>query len=221
MSSGRVVFPTPALRPQFRRVGRVLEARSSRATRALSLFAFDRTLRVDGDTRVLTIVERRWWFMRRMRRVPFERIAYVEYRYGSMGSAWGLTVRGIRRLDTVDVFSVSLALDRGRESLSLFTFIGSGAASSAEDTVLFGGGGPVDWHGDQEDASRRFVEELTALLGVPLGSPASSASAATAGRRCDGCGRRLVEPPRRCLYCGADPRARGVVVAGLDDGRSG
>lgn len=221
MSSGRVGFPTPALRPQFRRVGRVLEARSSRVTRALSLFAFDRTLRVDGDTRVLTIIDRRWWFMRRTRRVPFERIAYVEYRYGSMGSAWGLTVRGIRRLDAVDVFSVSLALDRGGENLSLFTFVGSGAASTAEDTVLFGGGGPVDWHGDQEDASRRFVEELIALLGVPLGRPASSGVAGTEGRRCEGCGRRLVERSLRCLYCGADPRAGGVVVAGLDDGRSG
>jgi hypothetical protein len=82
-----------------------------------------------------------------------------------------LTPGGLRGTDAIDIFTVQLVLRDSGVHVDLFSFVGEGAAMTGVSGVLLGTDTLVDLQGDQEDASRNYVELLSRLIGVPIGRP--------------------------------------------------
>ena len=181
-----------------------LLARTPALLRCLSGLAFDVRLRIDRSTQYLILERRSWWFVRRSRAIPFRQIEHIAYRFWSFGTdwAWG------RRADQFEVMSVGLVL-KGRETVHLFSFLGEGSVATGWGGTLMGDS-LVDVRGDQVESSRRFVDQLAAVLGVGLSAPTPRVRKDALGRvwACASCQR--VGPPRRgrCVFCGGELAAR-------------
>lgn len=201
------------LKPKISVDGEILRARSSLLVQAAFLFGSSRYVVVDRGRGKIGIRERRFWFARRQRVIPFERVDYIDFDYGSIGTSWGGMMRGFERTDQIERYTVSLVLKDPVEAVPLFCFAGEGACQTGWGGVLLGGDSLVDYAGDQADASREFVELLKEFLEVSVGKP-YEAIADQQGRTyvCEECGHTNSPSRSTCLYCGG-----AVVAAGNAD----
>jgi hypothetical protein len=161
-----------SLTPRIYGGGDWLIATSARRAKILCLFAFARTVTVDRGSAQITISRRSWWVARRLRRIPFARVAKILYSVDDLGleTTWG------QEGNTLDAFRVQLELVDGA-IVNLFTFYGEGTLQEGWDTPWW----LPDWawnlqrrfdvYGSQEIDSRHFVDRLQKLLDVPVGRP--------------------------------------------------
>lgn len=184
----------------------VLRARTSWLVMLVTLGAIRREVVVDRRSGYVIIERRLLWLLRRQRVIPFRMIRRITYDYDR-------TVTSLRRTfdgggasgDEVERFDVGLVVCTRRdvpeshvhlyeEHVRLFSFHGEG---QSPDSV------GVDFLGQQEQLSRRFVDRLRELTGAGFGLELEQVRDRS-GRAwsCSSCGRR--GPPRagRCYYCG-------------------
>jgi hypothetical protein len=191
--------------------GRALLTRTAWLLRVLSLGTFDRVVAVDPIRREVSVRTRRLWFFTSEEVIPFDRIAFLDYRFSRLPTSFAGVPGYATTADQLESFRIELVLDDERE-VRVGTFVGEGSRMNGLGGVLFGDS-VVDFAGTQEDRSRDLVEELSAMLGVPLGRPLLAAPRAPAWT-CIDCGRGFPFDQGRCLYCGsrlqAAARSRGA-----------
>jgi len=154
-------------RPTVRKEGQLLVVRSGWTAHLFSLGFGSRKLTVDPRQKVVRISKRSFWFFVRSRRLEFDWIDEILYGYSDMGF-------GLWTHRSLDLFTVDLHLRTGEE-VHVFRFYGQGG---------FVNDGPMpDWcywdqnlmtplvAGNQESTSRAFVEVLSGMIGVPIGTP--------------------------------------------------
>jgi hypothetical protein len=182
-----------------------LHARTSLILRLLTLGSFSRHVTVDRKARWVTITRRRLW-MTKLRLIPFRHVHRIDYEFHR--TVTSISVRGgdVHTGDELESFLVSLVLHTREnvpashahleeEHVPLFMFSGEGRGTAYM----------IDFEGEQEDLSRRYVERLREYLGVGvgLGTP-QLADKHGQTWKCSAC--RRVGPPRpgRCYYCGGE-----------------
>lgn len=180
----------------------LLIARTNDVWTALSLFSYRRELYVDARRSRIMLRERRFWRTRETR-LDFDAVDHVEYGYGSFSTSFFTTVQSgrlsLQSADSLERFRVALVLKNG-ERLPLFSFVGDGERMTGGLGVLLGDS-LVDFSGEQEAESYRFVRHLQRLTGFRLG-PALAAGLEAGRQKCPSCGHENA-PRARCLYCGA------------------
>jgi hypothetical protein len=180
-----------------------LMARTHRLWSVLSLLSYQRVLWVDGNQRQIRLCERRWW-QAREKRLSFDAIDHINYRYGGLPTSFFTFARAgqvtAETSDRLDRFVIELVLKDG-EHLPLFTFVGEGAVTTGAFGTLLGDDW-LDLEGKQEEQARSFVEHLMRLTKLGLSPSLPRQVARRRGTRCPQCG-QLNAPRARCLYCGA------------------
>ena len=170
---------------------------------ALSLFSYRRELHVDANRELITLRERRMWFLTREQRVSFAEVDHIAYGFGDWATSSLTTVESgrltLRGGDSVERFHVALVLKTG-ERWPLFAFVGDGERMTGVVGVLTGDS-VFDFTGEQEAESYNFVKQLQQLTGLSLGPPLPG-NIDYRGQKCSSCGHANV-PRARCLYCGA------------------
>lgn len=183
-----------------------LHARTSLMLRLLTLGSFSRHVTIDRKSRWITITRRRLWWMTQRRLIPFRHVHRIDYEFRRTVTSVSLRGGDVDSGDELESFQVSLVLRTGEnvpashahldeEIVPLFLFFGEGRGT----TQL------IDFEGNQEELSRRYVERLREYLGVGvgLGTP-QLADKHGQTWKCSAC--RRVGPPRpgRCYYCGGE-----------------
>lgn len=182
-----------------------LHGRTSWLVRLLTLGSFSRHVIVDRRARWVTIARRRLWLTQR-RLIPFRHVHRIEYEFHRTVTSLAVSGGEVRSGDELERFEVSLIL-RAREDipashahlheevLPLFAFVGEGRGTAYL----------IDFEGNQEDLSRRYVERLTEYLGVGVGLRTPQL-ADKHGRNwtCATCHRAGPPRPGRCYYCGGE-----------------
>lgn len=151
--------------PRVRKENGRLLARTGWRFLLTTLGLIYREVIVDPKQGVVRVRRRYGWFFTRRLRIPFAAVTAVTYGYADLnpGRGWFWTH------DSFDQFTVRLRLRNGKEA-HLFHFFGDGT---------FTNDGPLpDWYywndyvfdvsGTQESESRRFVDLLSKLIGVPV-----------------------------------------------------
>ncbi|HLT40378.1 MAG TPA: hypothetical protein VK034_29065, partial [Enhygromyxa sp.] len=171
----------------------------------LTLGMVRREVVVDRRARYVTLDDRYLWFVHRKRVIPFRWIHRIEYDYERTATSLRRGYDGlVRSGDEVESFRVGLVLrprsdvpdshaDLYEERVHLFSFQGDGHGQAIV----------LDFEGQQETLSRRYVERLRALIGVGFGHELPQLRDEI-GRAwsCERCQRPGPPRPGRCYYCG-------------------
>jgi hypothetical protein len=207
VSNYELTLPWLSSKPVWRVRENSFSARTPWLWRCLTLFGWDRTLRIDSNRRALFLKTRRAWLDTRTVVIPFSRIKSIVYEYS--GSAWTelpSETPGPDMTDRLDRFHVGLLLHDEPRPVHLYTFHAS--AARAAGIVL-------DWVmddleeveiiGNEEETSREFVRWLRKFLGVPVRS--SMHAQVTDALKdqlapCPQCSRKIMRTAERCVYCG-------------------
>lgn len=187
-------------RPRLRFGPDELVVVTSWIVRLISAFSYNMEIRANRRAQVVFLEETKFWFLLKRRVVRFRDIDHVKYSFRDAPTSWDLLGR---IHDTVESFTVGLALKDSTEVIAVARFAGEGAAGGVSTWLL--GDDLLDLEGTQADDSRRFVEELCKILDVSLGPAALEPPTDEHGMRwrCTTCC-RSVPPKLRCLYCGGE-----------------
>jgi hypothetical protein len=201
------------LAPRIDEQAGVLRAQTSLLIQLLTLGLVRREVVVDRRARYVTIHVRQLWVLRSTRVIPFAHVHRIEYDYEqtttSLRRSWDGTVRSGNEVES---FRVGLVLrprtdvpdshaDLFEERVHLFSFHGDGHGQAIA----------IDFEGQQEALSRRYVERLRALIGVGFGNELPQLRDES-GRAwsCKQCQRAAPPRPGRCYYCGGALAADSV-----------
>lgn len=110
----------------------------------------------------------RWWLAREVRELSFDRVRGILYTYKDFGTSWGVSPFWMGRTDSVEIFSVALALSGPEEQLPLFDFFGEGSTETGLSGVILGGDSILDFRGSQSADSKYFARLLVRATGVEL-----------------------------------------------------
>jgi hypothetical protein len=210
-----MTFQTQTFRliPKIWTRGDHLYARTSYPVQAMTLFACARRVHVDRERRIVEIEDVRWWISRRSVVIPFERVAYIDSKYGDLGTSWGWAGHGCwARTDKWERFTVGLVLRAPAEEIRLFSFTTGGTTQSS----ILAEGGTGNTHGEQGDHVRFFLEKLQEFLQVPVGSESGPIPDSKTGVQyeCSVCKRPSIASRDTCWMCGGPVQA---VLPTFDD----
>ncbi|HWJ05504.1 MAG TPA: hypothetical protein VNS57_06910, partial [Steroidobacteraceae bacterium] len=155
------------------------------------------------------IKTRKLWIRRRVEAVAFSEVRAIRYRVRRVATSATYVPRGAKVTDTVESFSVHLALRRRDDPVYLISFIGEGAAATGLGGAILGDSF-LDWHGTQEIESHAYVSRLQRLLEVPIRSALEDKAHAAIAQDlmpCPKCGRKIRSMAPRCVYCGSRARS--------------
>lgn len=210
MRGWSVSLPWLTIKPRWRVRDHSFEARTPGFLRALSLFAYDRHLRIDTNRRAVFLKVRRFWLSTTRTVIPFTRIRSIVYGYAGMSPGTGQISLAQDVTDRMDKFHVGLLLANDPKPVTLFTFRAdagwlAGLAAEWLDDKL-PGLAPDEITGDEEDASRQFVGLLRRHLGVPA-RPLMQLQVQEALQSqlhdCPNCQRPIMRSATKCVYCTA------------------
>jgi hypothetical protein len=205
-----VSLPWLTIKPTWRVRDHSFEARTPAPLRALTLFAYDRHLRVDTNRRAVFLRVRRYWISTTRTVIPFTRIKSIAYGYSGMSPGAGQISLAQDLKDRLDRFHVGLLLADDPNPVTLFTFradagwLAKVAVEWFEEDV--GGLSPDEITGEEEDASRQFVGLLRKHLGVPARSLMHlkvQEALQSQSHDCPNCQRSIMRSATRCVYCAA------------------
>jgi len=165
MSLATPVLAFLAIKPKVWVDGARLMARSSKLVQALSLLSYCKEVQVNQARKQVVITVRRLWVLVKTREIAFDEIDGITYKFGSLATSWSMWMG---RTDQVESFAVCLKLRPSRREVKLFSFMGEGAVATGMTGVFLGEDSLVDYSGDQEDASKNFVELLQRFTGKSL-----------------------------------------------------
>ena len=198
------VFPRMLrVTPVVRSLPGMLYVRTSFLDQMFRLFAFAREAEFSPLSRSVRIAERHFWFVRRERTIPLDRIDYVDTRYEGIQSSFrDREVHAPLR----DAVTVSLVLKDPRERVDLAEFA---SVHWADQTLrqrfapLIGadaGAGDAD---PSEAVFHTFLTRLKEETGASLG-PRFLENTAGDGSvtYCPACGHVASAVWATCLYCG-------------------
>lgn len=152
------------VQPKVQKVANKLVARSDWKAQLWNLGSSSRSLEVDPVQKVVRLAVRRFWFVVSRRRIEFDWIQQVGYRYAEMSPSWGAHQQA-------DLYTVDLLLKNG-EYVVLFRFFGEGDFvnnSIWPDWMYWEQSLIADYtRGDQEKQSVLFVDLLSRMIGVPV-----------------------------------------------------
>jgi hypothetical protein len=197
-----------SLNPRVREARGVIHVRTNFLMRILCLFAFEQEFYIARDGSRVDVFTTRFWFFRKTRSIRREAIAYLDYRYGSLGTSfiYGPSAGGrvgMQAADKLERFTLWLVLRDGDEEIRLCEFSGSASVATGIGGVLLGDD-VIDFEGTQQSESLALISQMTDRLQVPLGPPlpAQLRDGVGGSARCADCERPV--PPRceRCQYCG-------------------
>lgn len=154
--------------PRFYVRGNYFFARTGRFKRLLSLYAYERRLLIDKDAEMIRLSVKRWWIKNTVIELPFSRVRGVVYQYKDHGTSWSVGLFWMGRTDSIEIYTVSLALMDPKENLPLFKFLGEGSVSTGYRGVFLGGDDFFDLRGSQTKDSLHFVDTLCKFLGVRI-----------------------------------------------------
>lgn len=154
--------------PRIRKEGVCIIAITALRIRILFLGAFFKQVTIDPRHRTLTVASRYFWLFKRKRKYRFKELQAITYGYED----WNDTSWVSFSHDSFDWFTVGIRLRCNRE-FKLFNFIGDGT---------FTNNGPLpdwmyweeyvtDFSGNQEKASRCFVDLLCQMTGKKVVPP--------------------------------------------------
>lgn len=153
-----------AIWPTVRKEGDRLVATTSWKARIWNLGSASRRLVVDPGAKTARLQIRRFWFFQTSRRIEFDWVAGIGYRYSDVSP-------GVWAHQQADLFTIDLKLKNG-DRVMLFRFFGEG------DFV--NNGIWPDWmywddflvakytKGDQESQSMLLADLLSRMIGVPI-----------------------------------------------------
>ncbi len=195
-------------RPQIWSVGERLYARTPVLHRLLSLFSYDRVVRIDRARSEVVVTSKNFWFLKREETIPFSRVSHLDMEFKSIPIGGDRDPRGIQCFER---FRVQLVLRRPHREIPLFTF--AGGMLQAHDlpriNLQFKGFG-VETGADysHDDQAATFTEALARFIGVPVGPPVRHfATEDGAEFYCSECQRRSAPGRSDCLYCGGELEA--------------
>lgn len=157
-----------AFSPKISRDVRKLIARSCWRSQLFTFGFAGRKVIVDPNRKLVIIRTRTFWFVRKVRFIPFDAIQEIIYTYNDIDPVgeWAYSHQ------TNDLFVIGLKLEKA-ERVLLFRFYGTGDFSNNSDLP--------DWMflGDQieskltmqnqEGESRAYADALSRVIGVPVG----------------------------------------------------
>ena len=193
-----------AVKPRVWVADGVLHARTNLLVQMLSLGSFAKHVAVDPNAHRVRIDTRRLWVLRSQRDIAFDDISHIDYSFSAIGTEWGGAFTRFQRQDQVERYKISLVLSDDDEThVHLFNFTGEGAVETGGWGVLMGD----DWldaAGDQDAASRDYIDLLCAATGKKLNKPWDYADriANESPHRCADCGRVAMEGRTKFVYCG-------------------
>ncbi len=159
-------FRLLSIGPRIRKEGGRLVATSS--LRLLCLGAFCREVVVEPHKGWLMINDQAWWFLRKSRLIPFDKILNITYGFEDVTpGGWLVSVR-----DTKELFRVGLRLQDGGE-FDLFRFFGDGpfVNEGIWPNWMYWEDYLSDLTGSQENESPYLVELLCQMTGAKIDRP--------------------------------------------------
>lgn len=145
-------------------------ARSNLASQLLCLGFAGRRVTIATQERAVRILYRRFWVFRKSRRIEFDRIAGVAYRFSEV-------FRRSLAYEEDDIRSIGLEVEDGK-FVTLFRYIGQGGLVRNSNLPAW-----MCWvkpesrmpaSGPDELESLAYAETLSYLIGVPLDDQASA-----------------------------------------------
>ena len=200
-----------SLKPKVWTRGDHLYARTPYPVQALSLFAFARQLHVDAERKIIEVEDVRFWLFRKIRTIPFDRVAYIDPRHGDFSTSRCWSAYGcLARSDRWEKFTVDLVLRKPDEEARLFHFIEGGATGPSPLGAICGDSNPPeDTHGKLGMHVRFFVEKLQEFLNVPVGGTTGPIPDDKTGVQyeCSICKRPSLANRETCWTCGSPVQA--------------
>lgn len=165
-----------------------------------SIFTLGLSLKqIEIDTRIkeIRIHHRMMWLIKRTLTLRFDALSHLEYTYKSIGTSWGWSFSGFGRQDEVEVFTLAVVDQDGRE-YPLCSYRGEGSVHTGWSGVLLGDDSTMDFTGTQEGESRQLLRMVKEITQLPIGKPFMEDLPKKA---CPNCGREVAEYAVKCIYC--------------------
>lgn len=155
--------------------------------------------RVEIDTmrKEFRFRRRLMWFIQKNNILPFNTLSHLEYAYKSIGTSWGWSFSGYGRQDEVEVFTLSV-VDQDGKQFPLCSYHGEGSVDTGWSGVLLGDDSSLDLSGTQEGESRQLVDMIKAITQLPIGKPFLDD---IPKKECPNCGREVADYAAKCIYC--------------------
>lgn len=189
------------LGPKVWRDGERLHIRTSTLVQVATLFLRWRAVAVDPQRRRVEVETRTAWFLASRRAIPFDDVEHLDYQYRELPTSWSWLYGAT---DSIERYTIDLVLRDG-ERVRVAAVTGEGSVSTGLGGVVFGGDDLIDARGAQQERSLGLVDQLSALIGAPLGRPFVSDGNRGSTTVCSACNRHVPASQSSCQYCGGAP----------------
>ncbi len=203
-----------SIKPRVWVDGDSLCARTPLLIMLLCLFFYRKKTVINRKTKYIEVRRTIFWVIPAVEMIPFRNVDHISYDYANYPTSGGAFATTTWRNDEVEIFSVGLVLSKPKGAkVPLFKFQGEGAVETGLMGAAFLGDSYLDFMGDQESASFRFVDLLAKFIGTRVGEklPEWNDDSAEVAH-CPKCGRPARQNKEKCFVCGTPIVAMLVLI---------